>query len=123
MPFRTAKVVPSISRRGQPAGTMSKSYSPTTAVDDPDVRHKAFDPFFTTRRDNGGTGLGLHIVYNIVTSRLGGRLELLNSSPGRARDSHRPAARRTDGAGRGVAAPFKRNSRMQRIKLRDGMSS
>jgi PAS domain S-box-containing protein len=42
----------------------------------PDVRRKAFDPFFTTRRDQGGTGLGLHIVYNIVTSRLGGRLDL-----------------------------------------------
>jgi signal transduction histidine kinase len=41
-----------------------------------DVRRKAFDPFFTTRRDQGGTGLGLHIVYNIVTSRLGGRLDL-----------------------------------------------
>lgn len=41
-----------------------------------DVRRKAFDPFFTTRRDRGGTGLGLHIVYNIVTSRLGGHLDL-----------------------------------------------
>ena len=46
----------------------------------PDVRRKAFDPFFTTRRDKGGTGLGLHIVYNIVSSRLGGRLELDSGS-------------------------------------------
>jgi PAS domain S-box-containing protein len=46
----------------------------------PDVQRKAFDPFFTTRRDQGGTGLGLHIVYNIVTSRLGGRLELDSGS-------------------------------------------
>jgi PAS domain S-box-containing protein len=46
-----------------------------------DVRRRAFDPFFTTRRDQGGTGLGLHIVYSIVTNRLGGRLEL-NSEPG-----------------------------------------
>jgi len=47
-----------------------------------DVRRRAFDPFFTTRRDQGGTGLGLHIVYSIVTNRLGGRLEL-DSEPGR----------------------------------------
>ena len=46
-----------------------------------DVRRRAFDPFFTTRRDQGGTGLGLHIVYNIVTNRLGGRLDL-DSQPG-----------------------------------------
>jgi PAS domain S-box-containing protein len=46
-----------------------------------DVRRRAFDPFFTTRRDQGGTGLGLHIVYSIVTNRLGGRLEL-DSEPG-----------------------------------------
>jgi signal transduction histidine kinase len=41
-----------------------------------DVRHRAFDPFFTTRRDQGGTGLGLHIVFTIVTNCLGGRLNL-----------------------------------------------
>lgn len=46
-----------------------------------DVRRRAFDPFFTTRRDQGGTGLGLHIVYSIVTTRLGGRLTL-DSTPG-----------------------------------------
>jgi PAS domain S-box-containing protein len=40
------------------------------------VRRQAFDPFFTTRRDLGCTGLGLHIVHNIVTNRLGGRLSL-----------------------------------------------
>jgi PAS domain S-box-containing protein len=46
-----------------------------------DVRRRAFDPFFTTRRGQGGTGLGLHIVYSIVTNRLGGRLDL-DSEPG-----------------------------------------
>jgi len=45
------------------------------------VRRKAFDPFFTTRRDKAGTGLGLHIVHSIVTNCLGGRLTL-DSEPG-----------------------------------------
>ena len=46
-----------------------------------DVRRQAFDPFYTTRRHLGSTGLGLHILHNIVTNRLGGRLNL-DSSPG-----------------------------------------
>ncbi|MCC7348322.1 MAG: HAMP domain-containing histidine kinase [Variibacter sp.] len=44
-----------------------------------DVQRRAFDPFFTTRRNQGGTGLGLHIVYNIVTRRLGGRITLTSA--------------------------------------------
>ena len=42
----------------------------------PEVKRHVFDPFFTTRRDQGSTGLGLHIVHNIVTNRLGGRINL-----------------------------------------------
>jgi signal transduction histidine kinase len=42
----------------------------------PDVQRQAFDPFFTTRRNEGGTGLGLHIVYNLVTQQLDGRMML-----------------------------------------------
>lgn len=40
----------------------------------PDVLPKIFDPFFTTRRGAGGSGLGLHIVYNLVTGRLHGTI-------------------------------------------------
>jgi signal transduction histidine kinase len=47
----------------------------------PEVRRQVFDPFFTTRRDQGNTGLGLHIVHNIVTNRLGGRIHL-DTKPG-----------------------------------------
>lgn len=50
-------------------------------MDDP-TRERAFDPFFTTRRGSGGSGLGLNIVHNLVTQLLGGSIEL-TSSPGR----------------------------------------
>ncbi len=36
---------------------------------------RVFDPFFTTKLGRGGSGLGLHIVYNLVTRVLGGRIE------------------------------------------------
>jgi len=36
---------------------------------------KIFDPFFTTNREFGGSGLGLNIIYNIVTNRLAGTIE------------------------------------------------
>lgn len=35
-----------------------------------------FDPFFTTKMGKGGSGLGMHIVYTIVTGILGGKIKL-----------------------------------------------
>lgn len=37
---------------------------------------RIFDPFFTTRRGKGGTGLGLHVTYNLVTRSLGGDIRV-----------------------------------------------
>ncbi|MBL8492535.1 MAG: PAS domain S-box protein [Rhodocyclaceae bacterium] len=39
-----------------------------------DIQGRIFDPFFTTRMGRGGSGLGLHIVYTLVTRVLGGRI-------------------------------------------------
>jgi len=38
------------------------------------ILHRIFEPFFTTRLGQGGSGLGLYIVYNLVTGVLGGTI-------------------------------------------------
>lgn len=48
---------------------------------DADTLKQIYDPFFTTRRSKGGSGLGMNIVYNLVTSKLHGSIET-HSTPG-----------------------------------------
>lgn len=44
----------------------------------PENLNKVFDPFFTTRLGSGGSGLGLHIIYNLITSTLKGSIKVEN---------------------------------------------
>ena len=57
-----------------------------TIVDDgagipPGLLDRVFDPFVTSKLGRGGTGLGLHIVWNTVTVVLGGSISV-DSAPG-----------------------------------------
>ena len=54
-------------------------------------REKIFDAFFTTRRDTGGTGMGLAIVQAVMTSH-GGSIRLLPTERGAAFELQFPAA-------------------------------
>lgn len=47
-----------------------------------ETRKKIFEPFYTTERGNGGTGLGMHIVYNIIVKLFKGSI-ICHSRPGR----------------------------------------
>ena len=47
-----------------------------------EVRQHVFDPFFTTRLGEGGSGLGMNICYNLVTGLLGGSIEASSGEQG-----------------------------------------
>jgi len=42
----------------------------------PEHLDRVFEPFFTTRLGQGGSGLGMHLLYNLVTGILGGRVSI-----------------------------------------------
>jgi PAS domain S-box-containing protein len=45
----------------------------------PEQIKRIFEPFYTTKRGQGGSGLGMHVVYNLVTQTLRGRIELAST--------------------------------------------
>jgi signal transduction histidine kinase len=57
------------------------SYRDTGVGMDKEQRDRIYDPFYTTKRGSGGTGLGMNIVYNLVTQTLKGSI-LLETSRG-----------------------------------------
>ncbi|MFZ6649422.1 PAS domain S-box protein [Undibacterium sp. TJN25] len=52
-----------------------------------DTLAQIFDPFYTTKLGQGGSGLGLYIVYNLVNGVLGGKISA-TSSPGAGAHFH-----------------------------------
>lgn len=48
---------------------------------DESTREKIFEPFFTTARNQGGSGLGLYVIYNLITTELHGTISC-DSTPG-----------------------------------------
>jgi signal transduction histidine kinase len=57
------------------------AYRDTGVGMDQEQKERIYDPFYTTTRGSGGTGLGMNIVYNLVTQTLKGSI-LLETSPG-----------------------------------------
>jgi signal transduction histidine kinase len=57
------------------AGIVTLTYADDGKGMEPEVQKKIFEPFFTTRRGAGGTGLGMHIVYNLVVFKMEGTIE------------------------------------------------
>lgn len=61
--------------------TVTLTYADDGAGMDEESLDKLFDPFFTTKRGSGGSGLGAHILFNLVTGALGGTVHV-ESAPG-----------------------------------------
>ncbi len=45
-----------------------------------DILPKIFEPYFTTKHSSQGTGLGLHMTYNLIVDGMGGTIEAHNVS-------------------------------------------
>ncbi len=76
--IETGTIVIEITRHDQ---EIRMQYSDNGRGMNEDTLKKIYEPFFTTKRSHGGTGLGMHLVYNLVTQKIGGVLEC-SSSPG-----------------------------------------
>ncbi|WP_279478958.1 HAMP domain-containing sensor histidine kinase [Aureimonas sp. SK2] len=78
-PGQTGTIRVEAHRRG--AGSLRIAFSDDGRGIAREDRSRVFDPFFTTGRASGSTGLGLHIVFNLVTATLGGSVSLAGGTP------------------------------------------
>lgn len=70
------KGVIQIEARQIPGARVQLSVSDTGRGIPEQDQQRVFDPFFTTKLGQGGSGLGLHIAYNLTTVLLGGDIKI-----------------------------------------------
>ncbi|MDG5494732.1 HAMP domain-containing sensor histidine kinase [Niveispirillum sp. BGYR6] len=73
-----------LSARLLPGDRVELVYSDDGQGIPPSLWERIFEPFFTTRRGSGGSGLGLYLLYSIVTVRLGGTVTVGDAPEGGA---------------------------------------
>lgn len=70
-------------RRGVPGNRVELRVSDNGCGIDPAIRHRLFEPFFTTKEPGRGSGMGLAMVYGIVSNH-DGSIEVENQAGGGA---------------------------------------
>jgi signal transduction histidine kinase len=65
-----------------PSGEVEVSYCDNGRGLSKNAEQHVFEPFFTTARKQGGIGLGMSIVFNLINQKLNGSIELKNSKAG-----------------------------------------
>ncbi|MDE1464760.1 ammonium transporter [Spartinivicinus poritis] len=81
-PDQHGKIVLEVNRKG--ATHITLLYKDNGKGISLDIIPHIYEPFYTTRRGKGGSGLGLHIVHNLVVGPLGGQIETLTPDQGAA---------------------------------------
>jgi len=65
-----------------PSGEVEVSYCDNGRGLSKKAEQHVFEPFFTTARKQGGIGLGMSIVFNLINQKLNGSIELKNANTG-----------------------------------------
>lgn len=76
----TGNINITVNQLEQPTAWLEWVYEDDGAGIPTEHQNKVFEPFFTTNRQQGGSGLGLHIVYSCVTQILQGSI-VMSSTP------------------------------------------